>query len=110
MYTLQISVDYSVVMQIVETAGDPNQLQSSELRILSPMRWAYQFQVIDSWVPLNVTKHISILHPLRNHAELEQAWRYAFNGQDIGMVHSLANYNFLAVFLDGASPVNPQSS
>lgn len=36
-YSFQISVDNFVVVQIVETAGYPNQLQSSEHRIELPM-------------------------------------------------------------------------
>jgi len=102
-YTLQISVDYLVVMKIVKTAGDPNQLRSSEHRTWMPMHWAYQFQSIDLRVSPHIIQYISTLHPLRHHTKLKQFWRYAFNGQDVWMVNPLRNYGFLEVFLDPIS-------
>ena len=38
-YTLQISVDYFVVVQIVQAAGDANQLHSGEPRTRPLKRW-----------------------------------------------------------------------
>lgn len=57
---------------------------------------------------------MSIFHPLRNHGEFgrREFGCYAFDRQNIWMFHPLANYDFLAIVLDKASPinVNPQSS
>ena len=49
-YTSEIPVDNFISMQIVETAGDPDQLRTSERRTELPMHWTYQFQAIDFWV------------------------------------------------------------
>ena len=98
-YTFQIPVDDFIVVQIAETAGDPDQLRSSERTIGLPMGPTYQLQAIDPWILCYICQHISIRHPLRHHAKFEHRWRHAFNRQDVCMFHSLANYNFLVVFL-----------
>ena len=98
-YAFQIPVDNFVAMQIVETAGDPDQLRISERRIALPTHQTYQLQAIDSWVFCYISQHIPIRHPLRHHAKLEQFWCHAFDGQNVWMFRSLANYNLLAVFL-----------
>jgi len=74
------------------------------------MGQAYQLQAIGSRVLCYISWHVSIRHPLRDHAEFEQFGRYAFDSQDVWMICSLANYNFLAVFLGEGSLINPQSS
>ena len=101
-------MDDFVVVQIVEATSDPNQLRKGERRIRLQICQTHQLQAIDSWVLCYVRQHISMWHPLRNHAKLEQFWRHAFNRQDIWMFRSLGNYDLFAVFLDKESPVNPQ--
>jgi len=65
----------------------------------------YQGKSIGIWVFRHILKHIIILHPPRYHAEFEQFGRHAFNSQDVLVLHSLTNYNFLAVFLSKGSPI-----
>jgi len=105
-YAFQIPMHYFIVMKIVEATGDPNQLRFSEHSIRLLICRTYQLQPIDFRVFSHIFQYISMLHPLRHHAKLKQFWRHAFNGQDVGMLHSLRNDDFLAVFLDGGSPVN----
>ena len=64
----------------------------------------YQFQSIDVWVFPHIFHYISTLHPLGHYAKVGQFWRCTFDGQDIGMVNSLGNYDFPVVFLDGGHP------
>lgn len=70
-YTFHISVDYIVSMQVTKAAGDTDQLQSSELKVLFPMRRTYQIQTIDSWVLCNIPLQVSVWHPLRDHRAFE---------------------------------------
>ena len=98
-YTFEIPMDNFISVQIVETAGDPDQLRISERRIALPTHQTYQLQAIDSWVFCYISQHTSIWHPLRHHAKFEQPWCHALDGQDVWMFRSLAYYNFLAVFL-----------
>ena len=102
-HTFQISMDYSVVMEICKTAGDSNQLGSNEHRSWMSIHGADQFQSIDFRVFPHILQYISTFHPLKHHAKLKQFRCYAFNGQDVRVVNPFRNYDFLEVFLDGIS-------
>lgn len=70
-YTFQIPVNYLIVVQVVETTDNPDQLRTGEWEIRLSANQTCQFQAIDPWMIGHIVQHIPIYHPLGHHAKIE---------------------------------------
>jgi len=61
---------------------------------------AHQFRTINRFLaPIQIIQHMAPFHPLGHHATLKQPRGYAFNPQDVRVVHPPGYNHLLAIFL-----------
>ena len=102
-YPFQVSVDQLIGVEMVEATRDANQLRQVGYENRSEHHRkadTHETAAIDlPPSPPHVVQHIAIIHPLGNHAELEQLRCKTFDVQNVFVYYSLADGDLFAVFL-----------